>query len=258
MPEIKLQPEIQSHWIWNNDKHLKWWCLILFNTQSEYEVLIGDDTFVCKKGQSTLTLTEWANMFNCSKKTVVDFFRILEKDHLIETKTVGKGNRRKHLLTVHHKGFLKKWKPETTPKTTPKESMKITIVDIDKIEDEEEQLYAKMAKAFYQQFSKNSQEVGIKFTTLRNEDYEKWVDPLRKLIKIDGYTIKEIREVFKFLREDPFWKENIRHTEKFRKRDKERQLYFEQILIKARYAHKKPDRTSQETNTKSKDYHEGL
>lgn len=50
-----------------------------------------------------------------------------------------------------------------------------------------------------------------------------WVDAAEKLMRLDGYTVDEIRAVIKWCQTDPFWQTNIRSMTKFR-------LKFETLL----------------------------
>lgn len=98
---IKLLRKIQSHWIWQDEKKLKWWLSILLNVNhAPQKFPVGDELFVCEAGQSFRSIEQWTSMFCCSKKSTVKFFDLLKKDEMISCKIVGSGNRRKHLLTV--------------------------------------------------------------------------------------------------------------------------------------------------------------
>jgi len=98
---IKLHRKIQDHWIWQDDKYFKWWSIILLNVNhSESKFPVGDELMLCKPGESFKSIETWTSLFSCSKKTTVKFFLLLKNDDMISTKIVGKGNRRKHLLTV--------------------------------------------------------------------------------------------------------------------------------------------------------------
>ncbi|MGQ8336864.1 conserved phage C-terminal domain-containing protein [Sunxiuqinia sp. A32] len=123
---ISIYREIQDHWIWQDERHLKWWLTILLNVNHEEKKFpVGCDLFTCKPGQSFKSIEQWTAMFSCSKKTTVKFFELLEKEKMIKREILGRGNRRKHLLTVQNwDKFQRKEtekETETVPKTTPKE-----------------------------------------------------------------------------------------------------------------------------------------
>lgn len=125
---LKIYREIQEHWIWQDEKYLKWWLTIVLNVNYEAKKFpVGTELFVCNPGQSFRSIEQWTDMFSCSKPTTLKFFEMLKKDDMIQTKIVGKGNRRKHLLTVvswakyqqTETGNFTETVPETLPKINP-------------------------------------------------------------------------------------------------------------------------------------------
>lgn len=81
---IKLYRDIQEHWIWKSDHRLKWWLDILLNVNhSDTKILIKGKLIECKRGQSVMSLETWAKRWNVSKKTVKDFFELLQKDSML-------------------------------------------------------------------------------------------------------------------------------------------------------------------------------
>lgn len=83
---IRLFRSIRSHWIWKDEKKLKWWLDILLEVNhSDKKVSIGYKTFDCKRGESLLSLLSWGERWNVSKTVVNNFMNQLEKDRMIET-----------------------------------------------------------------------------------------------------------------------------------------------------------------------------
>jgi len=122
---VKIEREILKHWIWEDEKYFHWWMTILLTVNHEAKKFpVRDELFICNSGESFRSVESWATLFGCSKKTVYRFFKLLLSDNMITTKTLGNGNRRKHLLTVvnwekyqqKENGNDTKGKPETTPK----------------------------------------------------------------------------------------------------------------------------------------------
>jgi len=98
---IKLNRSITEHWIWTNEKYLKYWLIILLKVNHEAKKFtVGAALHTCYPGQSYRSIQHWTNLFGCSKKTTVKLFDLLEKEDMIYTEILGKGNQRKHLLTV--------------------------------------------------------------------------------------------------------------------------------------------------------------
>jgi hypothetical protein len=126
---IKIERDIQSHWIWQDEKYFRWWMTILLNVNhDEKKFPVNNEIFTCNPGESFRSIDDWSRLFNCSKPTVLKFFNLLVSDAMVKTKTVGSGNRRKHLLTVvnwakyqqSETGNYTESKPETLPEINPK------------------------------------------------------------------------------------------------------------------------------------------
>lgn len=84
MAWIKIDRQITEHWIWTDPIKLKWWLdIIMFVNFEDKKVLIGNELYDCKRGQSMLSLKSWGERWNVSKDTVRNFFSLLEKDHMI-------------------------------------------------------------------------------------------------------------------------------------------------------------------------------
>ena len=98
---IKVHRDIVEHWIWQDEKYFRWWMTILLSVNHETKTFpVNHELYTCNPGESFRSIEAWAGKFGCAKKTVFKFFELLKKDGMIKTKTVGSGNRRKHLLTV--------------------------------------------------------------------------------------------------------------------------------------------------------------
>ena len=98
---IIIHRKLQNHWVWDNERYLKWWLTILLNVNhEEVEFNSFGEVYTCKQGESFRSIEQWTLLFKRSKPTTVRFFKLLEDDGMIECKTIGTGNRRKNLLTV--------------------------------------------------------------------------------------------------------------------------------------------------------------
>ena len=117
---IKLFRKIQDHWIWQDEKKLKWWLSILLNVNhAPQKFPVGDELLVCQAGQSFRSIEQWTSMFGCSKKTTAKFFDLLKKDGMISCEIVGNGNRRKHLLSVLNWEEYQQEETELSPPRKP-------------------------------------------------------------------------------------------------------------------------------------------
>jgi len=81
---IKIHRKIKDHWLWNSDHRLKWWIDILLTVNhADTKVLIKGKLIECKRGQSVRSLETWAKDWNVTKKTVKDYFELLQKDSML-------------------------------------------------------------------------------------------------------------------------------------------------------------------------------
>ncbi|MBN2481026.1 MAG: hypothetical protein JXB19_04745 [Bacteroidales bacterium] len=98
---VKIYREITKHWLWQNDKYLKrWMTILLFVNHAPSKFNAGHELYTCPAGSSYRSLSEWASLFNTNKRQVKSFFDLLQSDNMISRQILGKGNQRKHLLSV--------------------------------------------------------------------------------------------------------------------------------------------------------------
>ena len=115
---ISLHRKIKDHWIWQDERKLKWWLDILFSVNhSGNKVNIGYELFECKRGQSVKSLKNWADGWNVSKDTARNFFKLLVKDKMITLENLTKTTRLtvcnydSYQLNIHDKQTQSKRKP---------------------------------------------------------------------------------------------------------------------------------------------------
>lgn len=83
---IKISKDINKHWIWSDPVKLQWWLDILLTVNFEDKKFpIGYKVFECKRGESLMSLLQWAKRWNVSKSAVNNFFTMLENDNMIKT-----------------------------------------------------------------------------------------------------------------------------------------------------------------------------
>ena len=95
---IKIYRQIQKHWIWDNPDYLKAWIAILITVNHEdNKVLIHGELFNCGRGESLLSLANWAKTFGkgWTIQRTRTFFNLLEKDKMINTEGCRKTTRLK-------------------------------------------------------------------------------------------------------------------------------------------------------------------
>ncbi len=121
---IKVHREIIDHWIFQDERYFRRWLIILLNVNhTEVKFPVGDEVIICRPGESFISIDHWATLFKCSKPSVGKFFKLLENEGMLQRKIVGKGNRRKHLITVmnwaKYQGDETRIYPERKPEYTP-------------------------------------------------------------------------------------------------------------------------------------------
>lgn len=121
---IALHRQIMNSWIYQDAKYFKWWCTILMNVNHEKSQFpVGTTLHDCRSGESFRSIEAWAGLFGCSKRTALKFLQLLESDNMVTRKIIGKGNRRKHLLTVVN---WEEYQVKSNPKMTRKGNRKST------------------------------------------------------------------------------------------------------------------------------------
>jgi uncharacterized protein (UPF0335 family) len=122
----------------------------------------------------------------------------------------------------------------------------LSQVDESTLNDKEKEYY-QIASSFLTLIKANLTELNLSVDTIENADYKIWTNPIRLLMETDKRTLDEIREVFTFVRDDEFWRQQIQSTSKLRKKDKEGTKYFDILLIKSRNEKRKSN--SSESNS---------
>lgn len=91
---IRIHRQITDHWIWKDPVKLKWWLDILLTVNhTDAKVNIGLQIFECKRGQSIMSLSNWAGRWGVSKDKARNFLVLLEKDGMILHESLGKTTR---------------------------------------------------------------------------------------------------------------------------------------------------------------------
>jgi len=86
---IKIFRSLKKHWIWQDEKKLKWWLDILLTVNyTDKKVLIRGILVDCKRGQSVQSLDTWAQSWRTTKKTVQTFFKLLASDGMLVTESL--------------------------------------------------------------------------------------------------------------------------------------------------------------------------
>ncbi len=242
---LKIDRKIRDNWIWEDPVKLKWWIDILLTVNFEdKKVPIGFKIFECKRGESLMSLVNWANRWNVSKSVVNNYFKMLEADEMITIKNETVTTR---LTVCNYDSYQiienanetqqkrKKNAAETQCDTTKEreeyeERKEIILMSEIKISDGTD-FNLKTAYFFWELFCKNISQLGVSQPSLLKTKWETWTDDIRLMMTSDRRTKEEIRKVYEFLRDEEItdgfcWKRNILSTDKLRKQ-------FEKLLIQA-------------------------
>jgi hypothetical protein len=90
---------------------------------------------------------------------------------------------------------------------------KIDIFDFPELKFE----YLEIALSFQELFRANLTEAKASTATVEKAKGS-WIDDIRMMVEIDKVKIEDLREIFKFLKKDQFWKQNILSTKKLREK----------------------------------------
>ncbi len=81
---IKLHRQITDHWIWKDPVKFQWWMdMLLIANHADNKICIGMQLIECKRGQTVMSLSNWAKRWKVSRDTVRNFLVLLEKDTMI-------------------------------------------------------------------------------------------------------------------------------------------------------------------------------
>jgi hypothetical protein len=91
---IKLHRKVIDHWIYKDPLKFHWWIdILLMVNHEDNKVNIGFELFDCKRGQSIMSLKNWADRWNINKDTARNFLKLLEKDGMIIHENLSKTTR---------------------------------------------------------------------------------------------------------------------------------------------------------------------
>lgn len=84
---IKLNREINNHWVFQNSDYFKWWVDILLEVNyAPSKVVIKGKVYECGRGEKLYSLDTWATRWKTNKSKVRRYFDLLQKENMIELK----------------------------------------------------------------------------------------------------------------------------------------------------------------------------
>lgn len=224
---------MQDHWLWENNKELskmEAWIDILLNVNhSDKKILIGNELYDVKRGQSINSQLTWAKRWNWDRSRVRRFFKTLEKDKMVvlepDTKTT--------ILTVCKYDSYQDVRPSNEHQTNTNKNVKnnIEIIRVSNPPIGVSPLYFYIAKSYHNLFLKKGST-----KSLRKAKLDKWVDEVRKIIELDKVKVEQLVAVKMYwelceegVERDRFWYDTVNSMASFRKKDKNDEYYFDKI-----------------------------
>lgn len=117
---IKLNRQIQEHWLWNEepyDKARAWIDLLLLANYEDKKTLYKGEIIVCKRGDVNLSISFLAERWKWNRRTVRVFLNALESDGMV---TVNCTTHRTTITIVNYDNFQLQGTTECTTKCTTK------------------------------------------------------------------------------------------------------------------------------------------
>lgn len=154
---IKLHRKINKNALYPKNREFTkfeaWIDLILKVNHSDEEVLIKNEVYKCKRGQSVRSIETYQKCWNWSRQQVRSFFKMLQKNSMIELNTTTKTT----ILTVCNYDSYQSDKPTDNQRITneqPTDNQRITINKNDKKKKNEKEYIT--SKTFYDLEMKNT------------------------------------------------------------------------------------------------------
>ena len=186
---IKLNREINNHWVFQNSDYFKWWVDILLEVNyAPAKVVIKGKVYECGRGEKLYSLDTWATRWKTNKSKVRRYFDLLQKENMIELKNETQTTRLKVCKYEDYQETEKESETQTKRKrnanetqTTPiKESNNNNnIITINNIE-ERKLKFAKTLIPFVEIYGRD----------LIKEFYEYWTEPNKSNTKYKQELLK--------------------------------------------------------------------
>jgi len=186
---IKLNREINNHWVFQNSDYFKWWVDILLEVNyAPAKVVIKGKVYECGRGEKLYSLDTWATRWKTNKSKVRRYFDLLQKENMIELKNETQTTRLKVCKYEDYQETEKESETQTKRKrnanetqTTPiKESNNNNnIITINNIE-ERKLKFANTLKPFVEIYGRD----------MIKEFYEYWTEPNKSNTKYKQELLK--------------------------------------------------------------------
>lgn len=172
---IKLNRQVQDHWIWKNHEYAYAWIdLLLSVNRANTKILVDNELMVIKRGQMLTSVYKLSQRWGWSRKRTYKFILALEKDGMLRKNSTT----RYTIITIVNYG---KYQDKGTTNDTTKVPTEVTTKGQQGLHKQE---YIKNEKEIKEEQPPTSNEV------VAAEEEEERIEV------IPGYTQKELDESF--------------------------------------------------------------
>ncbi|MCL2358104.1 MAG: hypothetical protein FWC70_13290 [Defluviitaleaceae bacterium] len=85
---ILLHRKIRDHWIWKNPVYFQWWVDLLFEARyTPGKLVIAGELHTIERGELRTSKLKLSQRWECNRKSVEKFLKLLERDGMIKTET---------------------------------------------------------------------------------------------------------------------------------------------------------------------------
>lgn len=145
---IKVYRSIRNHWVFQNEKYLKAWLIMLLEmNHTEQKTLIEGELITCKRGQKIYSLDTWTGIFGqgWSKQKTRTFLKLLEKDQMIGLEGLRKTTR---VTIINYNTYQDSQHTNNTEITRSQHAANTEITSIKELKNEKNEKKKDITKEF--------------------------------------------------------------------------------------------------------------
>lgn len=230
---IKLHRISLDHWLYKTKKpktrREAWEDMLILVNYEPKKSLIRGQLYECDRGQSLFSLETWAKQFNWSVQMVRTFFKLLENDKMITLEGLQYTTRLTICNYDTYQGYATdeqqaKQQTNNRPLTDEQQTANRPLTTTKEYKEVKKEKNYIPEAIFLNEFCINY--FDEKYV---NENSLKTFD---ELIRLDKYSVDQIKSVIVFARQDDFWKKNFISPNKLRSKDKHGVKYMDVFLAK--------------------------
>lgn len=157
---------------------------------------------------------ETVSLFEDSKGLAIK--SINDKESLDKVVEMGIFSLEKGRVKISSKNFISLGKKKTDESKENLLNKRLLDVSLSEIKNEELENYFKIAKSFQEMIYENLKKLRMPTKNVTEAKFDKWVNPIKLMLSVDGLSTDDLRQMFLFLRGHDFWSDKIQSTEKLR------------------------------------------